>query len=81
MAKAKLIYDLNEPDDIMAHKRAVKSFDMALAIWNITHNTKKSLEYSMDGKEIDKYDALDLVYEKIYEILDEHDIKIDELIN
>jgi hypothetical protein len=81
MAKAKLIYDLNEPDDIMAHKRAVKSFDMALAIWNITHNTKKSLEYSMDGKEIDKYEALDLVYEKIYEILDEHDIKIDELIN
>ena len=81
MAKAKLIYDLNEPDDIMAHKRAVKSFDMALAIWNITHNTKKSLEYSMDGKEIDKYEALDLVYEKIYEILDEHNIKIDELIN
>jgi len=81
MAKAKLIYDLNEPDDIMAHKRAVKSFDMALAIWNITHNTKKSLEWSMDGKEINKYEALDLVYEKIYEILDEHDIKIDELIN
>jgi hypothetical protein len=81
MAKAKLIYDLNDVDDIMAHKRAVKSFDMALAIWNITHNTKKSLEYSMDGKEIDKYEALDLVYEKIYEILDEHDIKIDELIN
>ena len=81
MAKAKLIYDLNDVDDIMAHKRAVKSFDMALAIWNITHNTKKSLEWSMDGKEINKYEALDLVYEKIYEILDEHDIKIDELIN
>ena len=81
MAKAKLIYDLNEPDDIMAHKRAVKSFDMALAIWNIIHNTKKGLEWNMDGKEINKYEALDLVYEKIYEILDEHDIKIDELIN
>jgi len=35
----------------------------------------------MEGKEIDKYEALDMVYEKIYEILDEHNIKIDELIN
>jgi hypothetical protein len=81
MSKEKLIYDLHEPDDIMAHKRDVKSFDMALAIWNITHNTKKSLEWSMEGKEMDKYDALELVYEKIYEILEEHNIKMDDLIN
>jgi 3-oxoacyl-[acyl-carrier-protein] synthase III len=35
---------------------------------------------SMEGKEMDKYDALDMVYEKIYEILDEHNIKLDDLI-
>jgi len=34
----------------------------------------------MEGKEIDKYEALDMVYEKIYTILDEHNIKLDELI-
>jgi hypothetical protein len=34
MAKAKLVYDLNEPDDVYAHKRAVKSLDMALALWS-----------------------------------------------
>jgi hypothetical protein len=81
MAEGILKYDLNEFDDIMAHKRAVKSLDMAMALWNITHNTKKSLEWSMEGKEMDKYDALEMVYEKIYEILDEHNIKIDDLIN
>jgi hypothetical protein len=54
--------------------------DMALALWDITHNTKKRLEWSMEGKEIDKYEALDMVYEKIYEILDEHNIKLDDLI-
>jgi hypothetical protein len=81
MAKAKLEYDLNEPDDMMAHKRAVKSLDMALALWDITHNTKKSLEWSMEGKEMDKYDALEMVFDKIYEILDEHNIKLDDLIN
>jgi hypothetical protein len=81
MAKATLEFDLNEPDDVMAHLRAVKSLDMALALWDIVHNTKKGLEWSMEGKEIDKYDALELVYEKIREILDNHNINTDELIN
>lgn len=80
MAKAKLEYDLNEPDDIMAHKRAVKSLDLALALWTITHNTKKSLEWSMEGKEMDKYDTLELVYEKIHEIISEYHINLDDLI-
>jgi len=80
MAEAILKYDLNDADDSMAHKRAVKSLDMALALWEITHNTKKSLEWKMEGNDIDKYDALDMVYEKIYEILDEHNIKLDDLI-
>ena len=81
MAKAKIEFDLNEPDDVMAHKRAVKALDLALALWEITHNTKKGLEWAMEGKEIDKYDALDMVYEKIYEILEEHNITLDDLIN
>jgi hypothetical protein len=80
MAEAILKYDLNDSDDTMAHMRAVKSLDMALALWEITHNTKKSLEWSMEGKEMDKYDALELVFEKIHEILDEHNIKMDDLI-
>jgi cell fate (sporulation/competence/biofilm development) regulator YmcA (YheA/YmcA/DUF963 family) len=81
MAKATLKYDLSDPDDVMEHKRAVKSLDMALALWEIVHNTKKGLEWSMEGKEIDKYDALELVYEKIHEILNDHNINTDELIN
>jgi hypothetical protein len=80
MAKAKLEYDLNESDDVMAHKRAVKSLDLALALWDITHNTKKSLEWSMEGKEMDKYDALEMVFEKIHEIISEHNIDLDDLI-
>ena len=80
MAEAILKYDLNDSDDTMAHMRAVKSLDMALALWDITHNTKKSIEWSLEGKELDKYEVLDMVYEKIYEIFDEHNIKLDDLI-
>jgi hypothetical protein len=81
MAKAILEFDLNDSDDTMAHLRAVKSLDMAMALWDIVHNSKKGLEWSMEDKEIDKYDALELVYKKIHEILDDHNINTDELIN
>lgn len=81
MAKAILEFDLNEPEDVQAHLRAVKSLDMALALWDIVHNTKKSLEWAMEGKEMDKYDALELVFDKIHEIFDNHNIKTDELIS
>ena len=80
MAKAKIEYDLNDLDDRIAHFRAVKSLDMALALWEITHNTKKGLEWSIEGKDIDKYEVLELVFEKIYEILNEHNINTDEII-
>jgi hypothetical protein len=80
MAKAKIEYDLNDVDDVYAHKRAVKSLDMALVLWEITHNTKKGLEWKMEGKEMDKYDALEMVYEKIYEIMSEHNVDLDDLI-
>jgi hypothetical protein len=80
MAKAKIEYDLNDRDDLFAHKRAVKSLDMALVLWEITHNTKKGLEWSMEGKEMDKYDALEMVYEKIYEIMSEHNVDLEDLI-
>jgi hypothetical protein len=53
---------------------------MALALWDITHNTKKGLEWSLEGKDIDKYEVLEMVFEKIYEILDEHNVRTDELI-
>ena len=80
MAKASLEYDLNDIDDSMAHMRAVKSLDMALVLWELLNNSKRTLERQMHEKEIDKYEALDMVYERIYELMDEHNIKLDDLI-
>jgi hypothetical protein len=88
MAKATLTFDLSDSDDVMEHLRCVKSTDMALALWEIIYNSKKSLKHEMsasefnkDKKELDAYEAIDLVYKRIYEILDEHDIVVSKLIN
>ena len=82
MAKAKLEYDLNDVDDKYAHKRAVKSLDMALALWDISNLRKKlkfHLEHDSDKQSFDKYEAVDFACDKIFEIFYDHKIDLDDL--
>lgn len=79
--KALLEYDLNDKDEKMAHLRAVKSLDMACALFDITHNMKKDCERMVENKDINVYDAIDLVFDKIYEALEKNNIKLEELID
>ena len=81
--KAKLQYDLNDPDDRMAHMRAVKSLDMASALFEITRNLKKQVERRFEDEtiEYDSFDVIQEVFDRIYEILGDNSIDIDELIN
>jgi hypothetical protein len=81
MAKAILEFDLNDPDDSMAHLRAIKSLDMALSLWEMMYNTKKSIEWESEEKNLSAFDAIDKIYEKFWEHLNEHGINLDELIN
>jgi len=75
--KAKLTFDLNEPDDIMAHFRCTKALDMALAMWTFTGKLRKLVDESEDGKWVDeKY-----VWEAWQEALSEYDINIENLVN
>lgn len=84
--KATLEFNLDDEDDKMAHLRAVKSLDMACAIFQICYNTKKGLEYELEGKEergedVSAYDAVHMTMEKIHEIFEKYGINIDELLN
>ena len=77
--KARLKYNLEDAEDRLAHLRAVKADDMYFSLWDITHNTKKALGWRLDETTLTAHEVLDLVYEKIYEILEEHNINVDEL--
>lgn len=82
--KAILKFNLNDPDDIMAYKRANRSLDMALVLWEIVYNVYKETEREFNSDEATyniQYDTLENVFKKIREILNEHDITIDNLIN
>jgi hypothetical protein len=79
--KAELHFNLDDADDLMAHTRCIKATDMALVLWELVHNSKKSLEWKMESNSINRYDALDMVFERISELLEEHDVNVDKLIN
>ena len=85
MAKATLEYDLNDYDDKMAHKRAIKSTDLALALWEIQINLRKRLERELESKEfknqeVTNYDVIDICMENIIGTIADHNIDIDDLI-
>jgi len=82
--KATLSYNLNDPDDRMSHLRAVKSLDMASALFDITRNLKNKIENryeDIDNTNNDVFDGIEAVFDEIYNILEDNNIDIDELIN
>jgi len=85
MAIATLRFNLADADDNNAHLRAIKSLDMAMALWQIMYNTKKGIKYGIEARQqkdssFDCYDAVDMVFDKVYEILQEHNLSVDELL-
>jgi hypothetical protein len=80
--KAILEFDLNDPDDIRAHMRCVKALDMAIVLWELRYNVKKRCENILERKEeIDKYEALEIIFEELMEMYNHHNLSVDDLIS
>lgn len=89
MSKAILKFDLSDPDDLQDFKRAIKANDMAFALFDIFRNMKKSMEWDIEAKMseakdkdevFDAFDTLDLIYDTMYQKLEDNNININELI-
>jgi hypothetical protein len=85
MATATLTFDLNDIDDRMEHLRCVNSSNMASAIWELVHNTRKSILNDIEfriarGEDIDQYDAVSKVFNAIHAILSDNNVNIDEYV-
>jgi len=68
--KAILEFDLNDHDERMAHLRAVKSTSMAIVLFEIQHNLFRGIEENNTS-----------IIEKINDLIHEHGINLDELID
>lgn len=81
--KATLKFNIEDPEDRMAHLRCVKATDMAIALFEIVYNIRKTTKARIENtkENISTYDAVDLTLEAVVEVLTEHGIDVDELIN
>ena len=63
--------------------RIGKSLDMALVLWDITHNMRKRIEGRLDSvRAVDaEYAGVDLVFKKIQSKLEEHGINTEDLVD
>jgi hypothetical protein len=85
MSKGKLEFDLNDFDDKMSFERCIKSTDMAIVIFDVLYNYRKSLLYDIENSEekgvgVTPSDVLTMFLEKFNEDLTEKGINIDNLI-
>lgn len=84
MAIALIKYDLSDQDDRMEFDRANKSLDMAMMLWELMYNYKKKFyrQLETDDKYTDShFELIDSVFKSIYELAEEHNINIEEIIN
>ena len=83
MSKATIEYDLENPEDEMALKRAMASTKMAIAIFELKHNLRKKVNWHVENnieehnKEA-KYQTMEYILDQVMEELE--DINIDEII-
>jgi len=80
--EAILKFNLSDSDDAMEFKRVNKSLDLSLALWEIMYNTRKKIisELEKEDNKDDKYDSVERVYEKLWEIVKERNIDLDEIV-
>jgi|TARA_R100000951_G_scaffold8390_1_gene7662 hypothetical protein len=77
--KAKLEFDLDNPDDKMAHMRCVKATDMAIMLWDIKQKIRSKLKYGEDLSEAE-FHQWEVMQDEFYSIASEYGINLDELI-
>lgn len=71
-------FNLHDPESRLDHLRCTKALDMAIALWEIQFNLKREFEHKDMSDE--SWDKVEEVFERINEILEIHDVRVDKLV-
>ena len=78
--KATFVFDMNDPEDIMDHKRMSNALGMALVLWELKVNVKKKMENILDTDNLSGQETLDRVFEMIEELIEDQGLNMENLI-
>jgi len=77
MSKAKLKFNLSDPDDLSSFKRVVRADDMAYVIWEFMANSRKKIEREVTNE--DTLEGVDKVFEHFHNLLESKNLNIDDI--
>jgi len=79
MAKAKIIFDLSDSEDLREYNLYNNSGGMFDALSEISCNLKKKMRFATEEMGLNSRDTLDMVFEAVAEILEEKNVIIEKL--
>jgi len=79
--KAVLKFNLEFPDEQKAHLRCIKSTNMAIVLFDLLCNARKSIAHDHQDASDDFMEGVEVVMEHIGKLCDDNNINIDELID
>jgi hypothetical protein len=76
----RVIYEfhIDNEDDLIRYRRCVEVDELCSALHEFAYNSKKGMLVEA-GMCADAYDAVDMVYERFWDILNQHNVNIDKL--
>lgn len=80
MSTATLTFDLSDSDDRFEFNRATKALDMAMMLWELDMNGYRKFTKYNDRQEGAYQEGIEEVFKYIRELLDEHQIDVEQLI-
>jgi hypothetical protein len=79
--KAVLKFNLEFPDEQKAHLRCIKSTNMAIVLFDLLRNARKSIAHEHQDASDDFMQGVEVVMEHIGKLCEDNNINIDELID
>jgi hypothetical protein len=75
--KATLEFNLDEPEDVLSHKRCISATDVYLVLFDMDNYLRSRIKYEELSEEVD--DALSAARSKLYGIMAERGINMGDL--
>jgi len=80
MSKATLTFDLSDGEDRYEFNRITKARDMALMLWELQMNGYRKFTKYNERQEAAYQEGIEEVFEYIRDLLQEHQINVEDLI-
>ena len=80
MSTATLTFDLSDGDDRMEFNRVTKALDMAMVLWELDMNGYRKFTKYNDRQEGAYQEGIEEVFEYIRNLLQQHQINVEDLV-